>query len=172
MDTELKGTAALQENLQEVLRDKGIKTSRLNAWNIFKDFVAMAVITTLEEEDMRLPLSGVGTFEISVRPLRQTHFSKSEDGKPRGKAITHNSSASFSFKPSSRITRFLEQNIEGVLKDEPNPEDLVYLVSTNAPVPDFSESVEVSKEDAVAPAEVYEPVAVDTDDIVDSLDDF
>jgi len=118
-EKELKGTESLQKNLQSVLQKHGIKVSRRVAWGVFKDVIATTVATTLDEESMRLPLAGVGTFEIKVLPLRKTHFSSKEGESPRGKELTHNQTVKFIFRPSSKIISYLEQNIEGVLKTEP-----------------------------------------------------
>jgi len=136
-EKEPTGTEALQEGLQVMLQKHGMKASRQTAWKVFKDFIATVMITTLDQEDMRLPLSGVGTFEIQVLDLRKTHFSAPKEGEPedvvKGKALTHNKTVKFNFRPSSRIVGYLEQNIEGVLKEEPSPDEVIYPFTTTPP---------------------------------------
>jgi len=60
---------ALQKEFQAILGEK-CKLSKDEAWRIFKASISTAVETVSNDPEMRLPLSGVGTFSISMHVPR------------------------------------------------------------------------------------------------------
>lgn len=58
-------SAAFKVHLQKIIADRlGIKVSKETAWNLFKDLIFGTEQFVVSQDDKRLPLSGVGTFEV------------------------------------------------------------------------------------------------------------
>lgn len=72
-------TAAFKAHLQAMLQARlGTKVSKEMAWTIYKDLAFGTLQFVVSQEDKRLPLSGLGTYEIIKAGARGK---KREDGK-------------------------------------------------------------------------------------------
>lgn len=96
-------TTKFQLRLQTVISEAvGKKVSRQAAWDLFKQIVSATVQDVVEHG--RLPLQGVGTFEII------------QAGARKSKLITHHFVPKFRFRPGSKISQYLEKAVAGVHK--------------------------------------------------------
>lgn len=100
----LKGsdlTTAFKEMVRANLQQStGAKLNRDKSWLAFKALVSGIVDFTVKNG--RIPLSGVGTFEII------------KAGARKSKVDTHNFVPKFRFRPGSKIDEYLEKTIKGV----------------------------------------------------------
>lgn len=72
-------TDAFKMHLQAIINDTlGVKVSKETSWNLFKTMIYGSLQFTCMQEDKRVPLSGVGTFEVIKAGARG---SKKEEGK-------------------------------------------------------------------------------------------
>lgn len=91
-------TDELKKNLQLILADYGIKASKQTAWNIFKDIINKLVDISIKHG--KLSLAGIGVFRLLK-------------SKPRaGKVDVYKFVPRFRFSPSTRINKYLEDNID------------------------------------------------------------
>lgn len=102
----------LQENYQSVLGEEMV--SRALAWKIFKASIATVVqfLTSMVDpqvlQDVKLPLKGVGTFQLVFRKPRSVAGNKPAlEGRTR--LVPH-----LRWKPSSRFNRVLVKTFCGV----------------------------------------------------------
>lgn len=102
---ELSRTQKFQIDLQELYsKEFEKKVSRQFAWDVFKKTISLCVDSVIR--DGRLPLQGVGTFEII------------QAGARKSKLITHHHVPKFRFRPGAKINQFLEKTLPGVLKSQ------------------------------------------------------
>lgn len=95
---ELK-TDAFKVHIQSVVKDRlDIKISKETAWSLFKDVIYGTLQFSCNQEDKRVPLSGVGTFEVIKAGARKSR-------KEEGKLYT----PKFRFYPSTTIEKALFQ---------------------------------------------------------------
>lgn len=111
-------TQAFKAHLQAMIKDRlDVKVSRETAWNMFKDMMFGTLQFVVCQEDKRLPLSGVGTFEVIKAGAR---------GKKKEEGV--NFVPKYRFYPSTTIEKlvcdFMGQT-EGI------PEEVKFLGSYN-----------------------------------------
>jgi len=92
-------TEAFKEHLQAIIKDRlGEKVSKETSWNLFKDVLFGTLQFTCNQEDKRVPLSGVGRFEV-IRAVARS--SKKEEGKKF--------TPKFRFYPSTSMDTLVQQ---------------------------------------------------------------
>lgn len=98
-------TELFQLNLQATINESlNVKISRKAAWELFKGIVSCTVGDVVQNG--RLPLQGVGTFEI-------------KEARPRkSKVFTHKIVPRFRFRPGTKINDFLEKTLPNVFMSE------------------------------------------------------
>lgn len=106
-------SAAYKVHLQKIIADRlGVKVSKETAWNLLKDIVFGTAQFVASQPDKRLPLSGVGTFEVIKAGARGA---KKEAGAlyvPK-----------YRFYPSTTV----EKMIEALMGQGEIPEDTKFL---------------------------------------------
>lgn len=96
-------TNAFKVKLQQIIKKElGATVSKDTAWTAFKGLMSGIVDFTVKHN--RVPLSGVGTFEIL------------HAGARKSKTETHNFVPKFRFRPGSKIDEYLEKAVPGVKK--------------------------------------------------------
>jgi hypothetical protein len=107
---ELK-TDAFKVHIQAIIKDRlDVKVSKETAWSLFKDVIYGTLQFSCNQEDKRVPLSGVGTFEVIKAGARKSR-------KEEGKLYT----PKFRFYPSTTIEKTLfklmgEEDIDQAFK--------------------------------------------------------
>jgi hypothetical protein len=112
-------TEVFKEHLQKVIyQTLGIKVSKSKAWDLFKatthgtvEFVLNLPTTTNEEGEesaKKLPLAGVGTFEILETKPRGSKAGLDKDGNPMDGVTPWPCVPRFRFYPSSTIDNLCE----------------------------------------------------------------
>lgn len=108
---ELTKTDAYKVHLQKIIHQElGIKVSRDKAWGLFKAIIHGTVehVINLEGAEKKLPLAGVGTFEILETKPRGSKAGLDKDGNPIEGAEAWPCVPRFRFYPSSVIDNLVE----------------------------------------------------------------
>lgn len=127
-------TDAFKQHLQVMIKDRlDVKVSKETAWSMFKDFMHGTQQFVVSQEDKRLPLAGVGSFEVIS--IRARGKKKEETGL--------DTLAKFRFYPSSTMHTATDYYM-GVSE---LPEDLVGLGLYNMEDPHthFAPQQEINK---------------------------
>lgn len=165
-------TDAYKVHLQKIIyQELGVKVSRDKAWNLFKSVIHGTVEHVLNIEDRKLPLAGVGTFEILETKPRGSKAGLDKDGNPIEGAEAWACVPRFRFYTSSVIDKLVEHSyglgdhdIEekhyGVYKEETSAVEVEEAVET-------AEAVEATEE---APVETVKEDVKEVDEF-DGLED-
>lgn len=97
----------LQANLGLIL---GKKISRETAWKLYKECIDTTVVFVSKDEEKKLPLSGVGTFQIKMSPPRKPVVREGEEPK-KSKYADLPELPRFRFKPSERYRKYLLEEL-------------------------------------------------------------
>lgn len=148
-------TDTYKQHLQKIIYNQlGVKVSKDKAWGLFKDIIAGTVEFTLKQEDKKLPLAGVGTFEIMETKPRGSKAGLDKEGNPIEGAEAWPCVPRFKFYPSS-ITDKIVEHAYGLGGHEDIEEKHYGIYAPEAVVEEKSEKAENKadvKEEA-APAE-------------------
>lgn len=103
-------TDLFKRHIQKVIRDKfDIKVSKDTAWQFFKEINEATLQFVVSQEDKRLPLSGVGTYEVIVAKTRGKE-------KKEGRLVTPR----YRFYPSTAMQRTTQE----MMGEEPFSEEI------------------------------------------------
>lgn len=106
-------SAAYKVHLQKIINDRlGVKVSKEAAWNLLKDIVFGTMQFVVSQPDKRLPLSGVGTFEVIKAGARGSKKEAGAQYVPK-----------YRFYPSTTV----EKQMEGLMGQEDIGEDTKFL---------------------------------------------
>ena len=145
-------TDQYKEHLQSIiLNATGHKVSRETAWSLFKDIIHGTVQFTTKQENLALPLSGVGKFQVLKTTPRgsKAGLMKDENGTwvPDPKGTAWEFVPRFRFYPSIAIDRGLEDlfgygDHEGIEHKDYG----IYAEGVEVPVVEESEESEATEE--------------------------
>lgn len=102
-------TDRFKEHVQAIVKQTtGQKISKADAWELFKNIINGTVEFTLNQEDLKLPLSGLGKFEILKTKPRKSKAGLDADGNPDPNLKPWPFVPRFRFYPSVSIDRDVE----------------------------------------------------------------
>lgn len=108
---ELSKTDAYKVHLQKIIfQELGVKVSRDKAWSLFKGVIHGTVEHVLHIDDKKLPLAGVGTFEILETKPRGSKAGLDKDGNVIEGAEAWPCVPRFRFYPSSVVDNLVEHS--------------------------------------------------------------
>lgn len=103
-------TDRFKEHIQKIIfQELGVKVSKDKAWGLFKAMIHGTTEFVLNDEDKKLPLAGVGTFQVLETKPRGSKAGLDEEGNPVEGAKVWPCVPRFRFYPSSVIDNLLEQ---------------------------------------------------------------
>lgn len=103
-------TDLFKQHLQKIIYQQlGVKVSKSKAWDLFKATQKGTVQFVLKDADNRLPLAGIGTFEVLKTQPRGSKAGLDKDGNPIEGATPWEFVPRFRFYPSSVIKDEVEQ---------------------------------------------------------------
>jgi len=162
-------TERFKEHIQAMLRQEfGVKVSKAESWEFFKNFVDGIVEFTLEAEDNEVPLAGTGKFEILKTKPRG---SKKEEGWPF--------TPRFRFRPSVTINRRVEDYFDlgghdievghfGLFKEETEDEsEPVAVESETEDIEEGEKEAPISRPRKKEPEEAPEDTDFSDDEITE-----
>lgn len=84
VEKKVSKTEQFKVHLQKIIfQELGVKVSKDKAWNLFKAVILGTVEFTLKDADNKLPLAGVGTFEVLKTKPRGSKAGLDEEGNPK-----------------------------------------------------------------------------------------
>lgn len=102
-------TDQYKAHLQAIIKQTtGQKVSKEVAWNLFKNIMAGTVQFTLNQEDHKLPLAGVGNFEVIKTQPRGSKAGLDKEGNPIPGAEVWEFVPRYRFYPSVAVERVVE----------------------------------------------------------------
>lgn len=106
---ELSKTDAYKVHIQKIIfQELGVKVSRDKAWSLFKAIIHGTVEHVLHIEDKKLPLAGVGTFEVLETKPRGSKAGLDKDGNAIEGVEAWPCVPRFRFYPSSVVDNLVE----------------------------------------------------------------
>lgn len=106
-------TDLYKEHVQRIIEQElGEKVSKDKAWTLFKAIIHGTVEFTLNQEDLKLPLAGVGNFEILKTKPRGSKAGLDKEGNPIEGATPWEFVPRFRFYPSVAVDRVVENSFD------------------------------------------------------------
>lgn len=103
-------TDLFKEHLQKILYQTiGVKVSKEKAWILFKNLQFGTVDFVLHQEDRRLPLAGVGTYEVQETKPRGSKAGLDKDGNKVEGAEAWPCVPKFKYHSSSVVDAIVEK---------------------------------------------------------------
>lgn len=110
-EKELRKTDVYKQHIQKIIyQELGIKVSRDKAWSLFKAIIHGTVQHVLKLEDKKLPLAGVGTWEVLETKPRGSKAGLDKEGNVIEGAEAWPCVPRFRFYPSSVIDNLVEHS--------------------------------------------------------------
>lgn len=170
---ELSKTEQYKVHLQKIVyQELGIKVSRDKAWSLFKSIIHGTVEHVLHIEDKKMPLAGVGTFQVLETKPRGSKAGFDKDGNPIEGAESWPCVPRFRFYPSSVIDNLVEHSYG--LGDHDVKEEHYGLYKSEEDVEaekKVKEDKKEVKENVSEGAVEKESAEENTEDAFDGLDD-
>lgn len=152
---EMSKTEQYKVHLQKIVaQELGVKVSKDKAWNLFKAVINGTVQFVLKLDDQKMPLAGVGTFEVLKTKPRGTKAGLDENGNAIPGAKVWEFVPRMRLYFSSVVDKQLEQFF-GLEDHGIEMKDYGIFVTDDAP----AEVVEEAPAKATAPAEQADPFA-------------
>lgn len=166
-------TDRFKEHVQKIIfQELGVKVSKDKAWSLFKAITHGTFEFVLNEEDKKLPLAGVGTYEILETKPRGSKAGLDKDGNPIEGAEAWECVPRPRFYPSSVMNKMVEQ-VYG-LADHGVEIEHYGIFKAEEPIAEKVEKAEKSAKKDKAPkkeAVKAEAVAEATDEVDVDLDE-
>lgn len=164
-------TEVFKEHLQLIIfQQTGKKVSKSKAWEMFKAIVHGTVEFTLnlpkesDEDERKLPLAGVGTFQILETSPRGSKAGLDKEGNPIEGATPWPCVPRFRFYPSSTIDTLCEFKY-GLGGHEVNEKHYGLFTEDAVEPDDANEADEASATEEVAESAETASETVDNDDM-------
>lgn len=165
-------TDLYKQHLQRIIYQQlGVKVSKDKAWQLFKGVQKGTLEFVTKLEDHKLPLAGIGTYEIIETKPRGSKAGLDKDGKPIEGAKPWPCVPRYRFYPSSVIDDLVEKAYGLGDHDDVKEEHYGLYVEANDSVPEESteEPVKEGPVDVEPKKEVTKEEPVDVFDELDEI---
>lgn len=172
-------TDRFKEHIQKIIyQELGVKVSKDKAWGLFKAIIHGTTEFVLNlDGDKKLPLSGVGTFQVLETKPRGSKAGLDDKGEKIEGAKVWPFVPRFRFYPSSVIDSLLEQFFDledhgiemkhyGIFRTE---EEVAEPKKDEKAAKKQEKKAEKSKKEEAAPVEDNEATEVDVDNFDDEI---